>query len=101
MVAMSLKDRTEKKALMGLIQECKTRATQVIRELKDLADLSHISNEVVVKFLDVRLISLSGKYVCFDVKIIQKLIFLSAKLYCFDVELFSKILFSLCNSVLF
>ena len=53
MVAMSLKDRTEKKALMGLIQECKARSSQVIQELKDLADLSNISNEVVARLLDV------------------------------------------------
>ena len=80
MVAMSLKDKAEKKALMGLIQECKARSSQVIQELKDLADLSNISNEVVARLLDVGYKGLKSSHGRLN-KMLDKLVLKTAELY--------------------
>jgi len=80
LIAMSIKDKTEKKALMGLIQECKTRSSQVIKELKDLTDLSNISNEVVARLLDVGYKGLAKSHGHLN-RMLDKLILGTAELY--------------------
>ena len=50
---MKIKEKMIKKALITQIQECKTRCNNVIAELRNHTDLSHLSNEVIAKLNDM------------------------------------------------
>ena len=50
---MKIKDRDLKKQLMGEISDCRARSSNVIKELRNIQDLSKISNEVIAKLNDM------------------------------------------------
>ena len=50
---MKIKNKELKKELMTQISECKSRSHNVIQELRNLTDLSNLSNVVIAKFNDL------------------------------------------------
>jgi len=46
---MKLKNKTLKKEIVTKIQECKSRCYNVIAELRNIADLTNLSNAVIAK----------------------------------------------------
>ena len=49
----AIKERTIKKKLMGQLQECSTRTSQVISELRNVSDFSNMQNSLIAKMNDL------------------------------------------------